>query len=363
MTELPTVSVRLNEPLSPDQIEKLDKILAENALGVSRLAYWTQSIATLENTKKRVSRDCVLLKCVGDSRMISPQTFLYGDYPYAPDYNGCAISSSLADNLFGSTQVVGLPIMVDKSEYTICGVWDGQEQAMLIQQNPQSGLKLTNIELSFTGDQDGREVALAFARETQLTPVAIVNGPGIAMIAGLTCSLPLYMLGWFLLIQLLCCLLKLRENQMILLLLIMLCIFLLLGGKFTIPDYLIPTKWSDFSHWSRLLKNYQMRGIELLSLTPTIEDVKFRIDALKFFLNLFASFISVAVYLGICANPRFQFYNPSIRTICAVHTLFLVVALLLLRIISIPVRLCYIPIFYLIVRYYIFTGRMSLKYL
>lgn len=349
---LPTVSLRLNAPLSYRQIEKISEFLPGNALGISQISYWTQSDSFAKSKNTPTTKECVLLECAGDGSLVFPQKFMRGSYPNPLDNKGCAISSGLADILFGSTNVIGLSIKVAETDFIIRGIWDESESVALVQRDPSKEIGFTNVELMLTDQKDGRETALDFTRKNRIEPISIVNGPGISMITSFVSNFPLYILGFLLIARIIIQIWRKKElkTRFCFVLLFLLAVFLLFGWGAKIPDYLIPTKWSDFSYWSRLLKDYQIRGLELLSLTPTLKDVYFRIAALHLLGILIAALTSVTAYFGVCFNPKSTFNHPTIQTLCTVHCIFFGIVLLLMGTLPINVRLFYIPCFYLIIR-------------
>lgn len=295
----PAISMRFSQALTEQEIKRLAEYLPENTLGISQIAFWTESEESIKNERNNHESVINVILFTGDGNLVWPRSFLIGGYPGAGDRSGCSISTKLADEIFGGIDVVGLPVLISGEEFRIRGVWDSAECAAMIQLKTDDPV-FKNMEVLIKTNHDYREAAMGFARDNLLSPTATMNGPVIGALGVFAANLPFYLAGLALIIKMIWDFLLPRAGFWIRLtaaLLTAAVILLMCGlhGKF--PDYLIPTKWSDFEFWGRLALDYRDQLIELISLAPMSKDVFFRLQILRLGGCLLVGMAAVSAYL------------------------------------------------------------------
>lgn len=76
----------------------------------------------------------------GNSSVLFPHTNVL----HTGDTGSCLLSSDVAWNLFGGTDVAGRSVSVDGVEYTVAGVVFQEEQLCVFELDPEKGQKLTH---------------------------------------------------------------------------------------------------------------------------------------------------------------------------------------------------------------------------
>lgn len=99
--------------------------------------------------KKSMIADAVLV--FGDCRDITTAIMIYGSFPAQSDQSGCAVSSGLAFSLWGSTEVLGLPIKIEGNVFYVRGVFKEEEPRLFRQVQAESKEPLSNMQLNFSG--------------------------------------------------------------------------------------------------------------------------------------------------------------------------------------------------------------------
>ena len=99
--------------------------------------------------KKSMIADAVLV--FGNCRDITTAIMLYGSFPAQSDQSGCAVSSGLAFSLWGSTEVLGLPIKIEGNVFYVRGVFKEEEPRLFRQVQAESKEPLSNMQLNFSG--------------------------------------------------------------------------------------------------------------------------------------------------------------------------------------------------------------------
>lgn len=74
-----------------------------------------------------------------------------GGFPAGNDLAGCAISSGLAFSLWGSTDVCGMPVIMEGDRLYVRGVFEGEEPRIFRQAQAGSEEPLSHMQLIFSG--------------------------------------------------------------------------------------------------------------------------------------------------------------------------------------------------------------------
>lgn len=337
----PAVSLRLSQGLAGQEIKRLGEYLPENPLGISQMAFWTEQVESVKNEANNRASETRVILFSGDGNLVWPHAFLKGGYPGTGDKSGCALSAGLADEIFGSLNIVGLPVLISAEPYTVRGVWDSRESLAMIQREAE-GTEFDKIELLPRNDRDPRETAMDFARDHQLTAEATLNGPVIGILCGFLAYFPLLLIGLALAMEMIlkfglpCQGFALRALVFLFLAAVILCVT---GFHGRIPDAFIPTKWSDFEYWGRLAADWRGQLIELISLCPAGKDLFFRLEVLRLAAFLFLGGICAAAYIPLALERA---GTMPLKMIFLPHLIWAFSALICVRRYPINVRFMYL---------------------
>lgn len=283
-----THSFRYEKKFSPSQMQAAHNFEKSRDGLQYTITFWEEE-SGLAQTRYN-SAAAQVIRYSGDAAMAFPAVYIQGGAPGAGDNNGCAISTSAAWTLFGSTDIVGLPVKIDDTVYQISGVFRGESALAVIPAKDTDALQ--NVELTGTPPGDSRENAITYAVSAGLgTPDQVCYGKTWGAFFAVLCCTPLLFTALWLLEKLLrmsrhfrpLCRYPLWFCTALLFAVSLPCVLTLL------PAWLLPTQWGDLSFWPRLFETLNERLNETLSLIPATKDVLAKRAAIKFALCLTGS--------------------------------------------------------------------------
>lgn len=288
---LPTVSLRYDTPLEKTQVEAA--LAYGEKSGGPCFTFWAESSTWVSAEERGSAARQVIFR--GEPEVAYPTAYRHGTAPVSP--GACAVSTGLAWALWGGGNVVGLELTVEEDIFRVTGVFEEDEPLLL---RPGEGA-FTAAELSgIPRGQDGYRFAASYGESCGLgTPEEVLWGPGFAGWAQVLAWLPVALAGGRLFPY------GLRQARRLpgfrrsalrfgLAFLLALALPWLLEQ---LPAWLLPTKWSDFSFWSRLGQTLLNRCRDLLSLSPQTRDVGVKLAMVKESLYVLAACIlSGALY-------------------------------------------------------------------
>ena len=255
-------------------------------------------------TSKRVvgelrASDVACLLFSGDAALVWPARYLAGAAPGIADGFGCAVSSALAQALWGGTDVVGKTVKAGGHDRVVRGVFEGDSLLILLSFGDEDTRQsFSAIELTGGPSSPTRSDAEMFVISAGLgKPDSVLMGtPGF--ISSALSALPLSILALYILVHVLS---RLRKRptafQAAILFALLGFAFLLPGLLEKLPAWLIPTRWSDFSFWGVLSRQIGADLREYLSLTPRLRDIEY---SLLFCKQVCFAFLSMICALLIC---------------------------------------------------------------
>ncbi len=221
---------------------------------------------------------CDLLQCWGAAEDLLPLPLRAGFWPARGDTAGCAVDEGAAAALWGSADAVGRTLEWDGGRYTVRGVFRGDGGLVLVQGDPGLELPCGKLLLVFP-EGGGREAAGAFLNAAGLAEGAVLDLPLLGQCLRGLSALP----GGLLLVWIWALLLgrgrRLGGTPLLLACYLpaaVLCAGAALwaaGFPWTIPAQLLPSRWSDFSFWPRLLETHWARLTAFLAQSPGRRDV------------------------------------------------------------------------------------------
>jgi len=222
------------------------------------VAAWRQTPSqTVENARWGRTRQVSLLEVAGDANLVLPAAqLLSGHYPIPQSPRTCAVDEVSARALWGNADVEGMLLELDGREYAVCGVFQGPEDTVLIQTPPKKG-RFSALEIA--APASGQAVAEELVNRCNLPAPALIrnNREETALLlelAPLPLLLPCTALLWWALRAALGGFSPFVRH--------MCGAALLAGGLWLLcaalgfsPDLtaFLPSRFSDFSHWSALL--------------------------------------------------------------------------------------------------------------
>lgn len=240
--------LRFAEPLAAAQAQALEQAAAQQGVD---LALWREEDARLTTPLGR-SAGVRLVYTTGSPALCFPVEYVRGTAPGAAQADGCAVSTALADALFGSRDVTGLTLDLPGGARTITGVLRGEAPLALCPAG--SGAGWTGAELGRVPSGDPRGAARQLLQSAGL-------GQGAQYLPYGTLKGVLAALGWLpaaaaalLLAVRLWQSLPLRRGGralagFALALALALALPALLGA---LPRWLIPGRWADAAFWHGL---------------------------------------------------------------------------------------------------------------
>ena len=260
--------------------------------------YWIEDEAQYSAGFKNVSAGCLLFS--GNAALVWPAEYLSGAMPGVADDIGCAISSALAWELWGDTDVVGKTLEVDGVSRIVRCVFEEAEPFALLSVRAENLTQaFAAVELSGGPSSPNRGSVESFAAASGLgMPDNILMGTP-AFLAELMAMLPLLILVFY---GLAMCIRWMRKRSAIIQRVFAFSLFLgvailLPGFLDMLPDWIIPTKWSDFSFWDSLFGQTGGNLREYLKLSPSLRDVGY---ATSFFRQIAIAFAASGFALSIC---------------------------------------------------------------
>lgn len=247
----PTVTVTLSSPLTAGQLAAAREWEKSNANTQAVTAsFWSEKAAAVSADSDRTAEDVTCIGFDGTAQDCLPVEYLQGTAPGVVGQQ-CAISSTLAWTLFGSYDIMGLTVALDRTEYFISGVFKSKSKTLLYP--AQSGF--THAALRGLSPDTPKTDAEQWAAATGAGKItAITYGPQKAWLAQAACALPALIVGLALVVLLLrfICALPGVLHGAALFALALAFAWAVPHFLQTLPGWLIPGRWSDFSFWPTL---------------------------------------------------------------------------------------------------------------
>lgn len=272
----PTVSARFDRALTAEQVATARQYAQTDGI---YLTFWAERGAYAENHIRTVQVRQITFD--GEVDVACPVEYTFGRAPSKQETETCAVSTGVAWELWGGENVVGLEFTVEGKSYTVVGVFSGEQPVIL---RPDTG-DFTAAEFqNIPRGEDSYRLAESLCLTCGLGyPDEILWGSGFAGWVSFLPWLCLVTAGLRLLLTSMRGVNKLPEFWRDILR--MAFPFLVVLGLLTLlralPPWLIPTRWSDFDFWSRLMETLTARCEDALSLTPMLRDVETKAAILR----------------------------------------------------------------------------------
>ncbi len=355
-----SVSIRLkSEPVTAGVLLKANKNIRQgDDLSHRTISAWN----CLENVKLECeelssSAKVDLIEVLGDVTKVYPIELLQGNVISSGDTEGCLIDEATAYELFHTVNVLGNLLTYKDQRYSVRGVLKSSEMVMITQAQEEDKT-YTNLELSFKNQENAKQLAEEFIRQYGLADgYSIIDGYLLSRGLSLIVRLPAWLLGFFLVYDLLSILYKRKKYPFyVLVLVIILIIFWQLLSRMMefelfIPEELIPTRWSDFSFWSNKFIDLKNWLKDTSYIMPHYKDIMFKQYAGQ---SLFCAMVATIGMAALIIHERILYLgNRKAGSFVIIALLECIVIYLLFmtgRIFRLPRAYLGMPIFYMIVR-------------
>jgi len=275
------ISLRYTTPIS-GQIAYRSRQHAVNNPKTFWPTFWSETTVPISTSYRETY--AVGINFSGDATLVWPAIYLAGSAPSSIDGNGIAVSETLAHRLWGSTDIVGMTVLVNEEERTVRGVFQGDTELALISFHIEdTSPNWHGVELSGGENNPTRSDAENFAIASGMgIPDYILTG-GAMTLADFMSLLPILIVGAYVPVLLF----RFIQNnlpQFSAPILFTILISLAISLPFlldALPPWLIPTYWSDFSFWSSLFNQAGDSTREFLSVPPVLRDVELRMHLLR----------------------------------------------------------------------------------
>lgn len=252
--------------------------------------YSEQEIIASDKKKMTVN----VIAAFGDCEDIVSSILIAGAFPARSDESGCAVSAGLAFSLWGSTNVIGLPIKVEGKQFYVRGIFEEEEPRLFLQAQAESEERLSNMQLTFTGSGTG-ERAKQYLSSAGFPEGMILDLTLFAWVLNIIFRLPAIILALGILGRVIRHGKRLWRYSILFTIYLFTAFGILAGLWFCmdlpkIPSDFIPTMWSDFEFWGNLFEEQGKNLTAWMSTASTFRDIELWIAAF------------MAVVFSVCAS-------------------------------------------------------------
>ena len=260
--------------------------------------FWTENRASFSGGFVTVTANCIAFS--GDASLVWPAKYINGSAPGTIDADGCAVSEALAWRLWGSTDVVGMTVEIDGTGRIVRGVFTGKEEVAIASfRDDDVTRKWYAVELAGATDSITREDAQLYATASGLGQPSFVLTGDLSFFSSVIMVLPLLILAVYGLGIIVRLIRKqypaARKFIPFLLLIAIAAVLPAIIERF--PEWLIPTRWSDFSFWGSVLARASDGLREFLRAAPQSRDVELKLRLLR---QAGVSVLTVCLSLVVC---------------------------------------------------------------
>ena len=242
--------------------------------------FWREGVAEFSNGTRTFNANAISFS--GSAAQVWPAEFLAGSPPGAVDPRGAAVSAALAYRLWGSTDIIGMPVIADGKPRVVRGVFEGAIQLALLSYHIEdTSQSWTAVELE--GGIPHRVSAERFAVASGLGRPDYVLMGGWAALARFMAVFPMLIPVAYMLAR---AARFVKRNYRAAVTPAIFAGFLLFAAALprlldSLPPWLMPTHWSDFSFWGQLYRQAGDSLREFLRLPPMLRDVELKMHLLR----------------------------------------------------------------------------------
>ncbi|MGL4799710.1 MAG: hypothetical protein ACRCWY_10010 [Cellulosilyticaceae bacterium] len=222
---------------------------------------WHEEVGhQFENTELNRKTEGRVITFYGDMSLLTLNQALDGTGVYTGDKEGVVITTAVAYELWGDTRVVGQEMTLGEKNYTVRGVVEDKDHAVFKYEEAEDA-SFTALRLQMTGVNNIRDHVQTLGFRYNLPSGIVRNFSFATILIEHAVRLPLWILGIYSLIRLYKYVYRLRKQKGVF---YVACIFTVLVSyvilqamdiRVNLPDYMIPSKWSDFGFWTKELES------------------------------------------------------------------------------------------------------------
>ena len=264
--------------------------------------FWQDGSAAFSIGRGDVYSDIISFS--GNADLIWPARYIAGSAPGSLDSYGVAMSEALAHRIWGSIDIIGQSVEINGETRTVRGVFRGDAALALLPFSiDDTSQSWSGVVLSGGVTHATQAEVENFALSSGLgRPSYILMGGEVAL-AGIMVVFPLFVPGIYALLLMAKFIRMHYPGFGVPLIIAGLMLFAVLLPYLLsrLPDWIIPTHWSDFSFWSSLFQQAGNSMQEFLSVNPGLRDVALRIHLMRLIGFLF---LSISCGLSVCFRWR-----------------------------------------------------------
>ncbi|MCI8441796.1 MAG: hypothetical protein HFG27_04600 [Provencibacterium sp.] len=258
----------------PEELQRLRESEAENEQPLPFSAFSQLSARPVQskNYGRKTQADILLFD--GDLRQILQAGLPEEDFAFSQDDKGCALDRDTAFALWGSDRIEGETLLFEGEEYIVRAVLDAPKRTVVLPALQQTALSVLALE-TLDGQDERLQAEQFYQRHGLPVPDALTTSSWYLPLCRFFCLLPVLLPVGALLAAILRELWEMRKTPVLCLLwsLLTAAIFcglaVLSGVHFSFPQSMVPTRWSDFEFWSRLLRSF-FESLRSALLTPVL---------------------------------------------------------------------------------------------
>lgn len=281
----PGVSLRYAQALTGEQVKKAQTYIksSQNTDGLM-VTFWEETqVAVRSPVSTRTCTDVCSIGFCGTAHDAYGASYVVGTAPGSGDTSQCAVSTALAWQLFGSTDILEQALTLDPDTedartYRVCGVFVSETEQILYGVETTAAFQL--LELTHVSrDNPGQSVQQLLAAAGLAQPDQILYDAALAWVLSALIGIPELLL----LLCAGCRLLRLFRNkslrEVIGFGIALLLVCLLPTCLASLPGWMIPNQWGSMAAWHSLLSAAGDRLTEWFALCPTARDVQLKGEA------------------------------------------------------------------------------------
>ncbi|MGN0483477.1 MAG: ABC transporter permease [Lachnospiraceae bacterium] len=230
-------------------VEAVENYLKKQDASNQKVTAWScRQNATISSV--RGAQQAAYYRIYGQMGKVFPFPMVYGSYPYQTDENGCVVTSGLAQKLYGAVNVVGQKLVYGKKEWQIRGVLKAKDSFFAVCTNKKQE-KMKNLEV--VGNKQSSEPSLLkLTNQLEIESVSYtVYGSLVQSVSRLFLGLPIVFL-LFVYRRKYRTKMKGQKKWVW-----WMALVIVLVGTVRLPEFLIPSSWSDFDFWSQQFAQMQ----------------------------------------------------------------------------------------------------------
>lgn len=288
-----TATLHLKAPVAAQAYSEMRRT-EERTPAPRAFALWRQTDSeTVEGLGLSRKTEANILALRGDSRLVLPAAPLLSE----EDFSGCLLDAQTAYELFGNENAAGESVVYDGKAYVVRGVFQSPKATVVVQHN---GGGFSKIALETGGEASA---AAEFAMRQRVQPAFTVSGGLYESWALAFARLPAWVFGGALLFFLLRAARRQREYPVRAALLAFAAVavtaayFWAAGLQISVPQSLVPTRWSDFEFWLRTWNQLGAQAFELFRMKKDQPEVYCLAIAAK---SIFSGAGASALFLAGC---------------------------------------------------------------